>query len=74
MPERSSATTPALFRRRSHGMDEATRAGIGATLCSVVVHCLAVDAHAAGQHPTCSSIFWTFSVAALIAQSRASKR
>jgi hypothetical protein len=37
MPEKSHVTTAASFHRRSHRMDEATKAGIGATLCSVVI-------------------------------------
>jgi hypothetical protein len=37
MPEKSHVTSPASFDRRSHGMDEATKAGIGATLCSLVI-------------------------------------
>jgi hypothetical protein len=37
MPEKSHVTSPVSFHRRSHGMDEATKAGIGATLCSLVI-------------------------------------
>jgi hypothetical protein len=37
MPEKSHATTAASFHRRSHGMDEAMKAGIGAIVCSVLV-------------------------------------
>ena len=37
MPEKSHATTAAWFHRRSHGMDEAMKAGIGATACSVLI-------------------------------------
>ena len=37
MPEKSHATTTALFDRRNHGVDEATKAGIGATVCSVLI-------------------------------------
>ena len=37
MPEKSHVTSPASFHRRSHRMDEATKAGIGATLCSLVI-------------------------------------
>ena len=34
MPEKSHVTT---VHRRSHGIDEAMKAGIGATLCSLVI-------------------------------------
>jgi len=37
MPEKSHATTTTLFHRRNHGMDEATKAGIGATVCSAFI-------------------------------------
>jgi hypothetical protein len=37
MPEKFSATTAASFHRRNHGMDEAMKAGIGATVCSVLI-------------------------------------
>jgi hypothetical protein len=37
MPAQSHATTAAPFSRRSHGMDEAVKAGIGATACSVLL-------------------------------------
>jgi hypothetical protein len=37
MPEKSHATTAASVHRRSHGMDEAMKAGIGATVCSVLI-------------------------------------
>ena len=37
MPEKSHVTSPASFHRRSHGMDEATKAGIGATVCSAFI-------------------------------------
>jgi len=37
MPEKSYAMTTASFHRRNHGMDEATKAGIGATICSVLI-------------------------------------
>ena len=32
-----ATTTAALFLRRSHGMDKAMKAGIGATACSVLI-------------------------------------
>ena len=37
MPKKSDATTATSFHRRNHGMDEATKAGIGATICSVLI-------------------------------------
>ena len=37
MPDKSHATTAALFHRRNHSMDDATKAGIGATVCSVLI-------------------------------------
>jgi hypothetical protein len=37
MPMQSHATTAGAFHRRSHGMDEAMKAGIGATACSVLL-------------------------------------
>jgi hypothetical protein len=37
MPEKSHATTAASFYRRRHGMDEAMKAGIWATVCSVLI-------------------------------------
>ena len=37
MSEKSHATTTASFDRRNHGVDEATKAGIGATVCSVLI-------------------------------------
>jgi hypothetical protein len=37
MPTQSHATTAAPFHRRSHGMHEAMKAGIGATACSVLI-------------------------------------
>jgi hypothetical protein len=37
MSEKSHAANVASFHRRGHGMDEATKAGIGAMLCSVVI-------------------------------------
>ena len=37
MSEKSHATTTASFDRRNHGVDEATKAGIGATVCSVFI-------------------------------------
>jgi len=38
MFEKSHATTTtASFHRRNHGMDEATKAGIGATVCSAFI-------------------------------------
>ncbi len=36
MPEKSPATTAVSFHRRSRGMDEAMKAGIGAIVCSVL--------------------------------------
>ena len=65
MAEKSNSTTAASFNRRSHGMDEAMKAGIGATVCSMLILTV-VDAHAAGQHRICAS-FWMVSVGALIA-------
>jgi hypothetical protein len=37
MPKKSDATTATSFHRRNHGMDEATKAGIGATVCSAFI-------------------------------------
>ena len=37
MPEKSHAMTTAAFHRRNRGMDKATKAGIGATVCSVLI-------------------------------------
>jgi hypothetical protein len=37
MPEKSHATTAASFHRRNYGMDKATKAGVGATVCSVLI-------------------------------------
>jgi len=37
MPEKSHVTSPPSFHRRSHGMDEAMKAGVGATVCSVLI-------------------------------------
>jgi hypothetical protein len=37
MPTQSHPTIAAAFHRRSHGMDEALKAGIGGTACSVVL-------------------------------------
>ena len=37
MPETSPATTAVSFRRRSRSMDEAMKAGVGATVCSVLI-------------------------------------
>ena len=37
MLEKSHATTAASFHRRSRGMDEAMKAGIGATVCSMLI-------------------------------------
>ena len=37
MPEKFHVTRRASFHRRSYGIDEATKAGIGATLCSLVI-------------------------------------
>ena len=37
MPEKSPATTAVSFHRRSRGMDEAMKAGVGATVCSVLI-------------------------------------
>jgi hypothetical protein len=37
MPTQSHATTAAPFYRRSYGMDEAMKAGIGASVCSVLI-------------------------------------
>jgi hypothetical protein len=37
MPTQSHATTAAPFYRRSHGMGEAMKAGIGVTACSVLL-------------------------------------
>jgi len=61
MSEKSHAANVASFHRRGHGMDEATKAGIGASLATVLLsmHILPVSI-------ACGS-FWTFSVAALIA-------
>jgi hypothetical protein len=59
MPEKSHVATPASFHRR---MDEATKAGIGAALCSVIILVIVL----LSMQRTCGS-FWTFSVTALIA-------
>jgi len=37
MPSKANTTTAASFRRRSHRMDPAMKAGIGATICSVLI-------------------------------------
>ena len=37
MLEKSYATTVASVHRRSRGMDEAMKAGIGATVCSMLI-------------------------------------
>jgi hypothetical protein len=37
MSEKSHATTAAWFHSRSKDMDEAMKAGIGATACSVLI-------------------------------------
>jgi hypothetical protein len=37
MSTKNQATTAASFRRRSHGMDAAMKAGIGAATCSVLI-------------------------------------
>jgi hypothetical protein len=37
MVEKSDLTTAASLHRRNHDMDEATKAGIGATVCSVFI-------------------------------------
>jgi hypothetical protein len=37
MPEKSPATTVVAFHRRSRGVDDAMKAGIGATVCSVLI-------------------------------------
>jgi hypothetical protein len=37
MPPKTDATTAPSFRRRKHSMDPAMKAGIGATLCSVLL-------------------------------------
>ena len=37
MLEKSHATTTASVHRRNRGMDEATKAGIGASVCSVFI-------------------------------------
>ena len=37
MPSKTQATTAASFHRRNHGIDEAMKAGIGATACSVLI-------------------------------------
>jgi len=37
MCEKSPATTVVSFHRRSRGMDEAMKAGVGATVCSVLI-------------------------------------
>jgi len=41
MREKSHATTAAWFHSRSHGMDEAMKAGVGATACSVFILAIA---------------------------------
>lgn len=37
MSTKTQATTAASLHRRSHGMDEAMKAGIGASACSVLI-------------------------------------
>ncbi len=37
MPLKANATNAALFRPRSSSMDTAMKAGIGATICSVLI-------------------------------------
>ena len=37
MPEKSPATTAASFHLRGRGVDEAMKAGVGATACSVLI-------------------------------------
>jgi hypothetical protein len=37
MPEKSPATTAVSFHLRGRGMDEAMKAGVGATACSVLI-------------------------------------
>ena len=37
MPGTSPATTDVSFHRRSRGMNEAMKAGVGATVCSVLI-------------------------------------
>ena len=37
MPEKSPATTAVSFHRRSRGMNEAMKAGVGATVCSALI-------------------------------------
>jgi phosphomevalonate kinase len=37
MPPKANATTAASFRRHNHRMDQAMKAGIGATACSVLI-------------------------------------
>ena len=37
MPTKTQPTTAATFHRRSHGIDEAMKAGIGAAACSVLI-------------------------------------
>ena len=68
MSEKSHAANVASFHHRGHGRDEATKAGIGASLATVLLsmHILPVSI-------ACGS-FWTFSVAALIAPGHRSGR
>ena len=58
MPEKSYAMTTASFHRRNHGMDEATKAGIGATICSVLI--LAIVFLAMHTLPFSIGYVWTF--------------
>jgi hypothetical protein len=37
MPSKTNATRTASVRRRNHSMDQAMKAGIGATACSVLI-------------------------------------
>jgi hypothetical protein len=37
MPPKANATNAASFRRRNQSMDPAMKAGIGATICSVLI-------------------------------------
>ena len=37
MPLKANATSAASFRRRNDGMDQAMKAGIGATACGVLI-------------------------------------
>ena len=41
MPEKSPATTAVSFHRRSRGMNEAMKAGVGATVCSALILAIA---------------------------------